>query len=51
MGPVELLTQTSRSIPRKDGILPAQEIRELIRNGKIRSRAEIAEDSDTAGKH
>ncbi len=44
MGPVELLTQTSRSIPRKDGILPAQEIRELIRNGKIRSRAEIAED-------
>ena len=31
----------TRSEPRKAGILPSQEIRELIRNGKIRSRLEI----------
>ncbi|MBI4165788.1 MAG: 2'-deoxycytidine 5'-triphosphate deaminase [Acidobacteria bacterium] len=30
--------------PRKVGVLPSQEIRELIRNGKIRSRAEISDD-------
>lgn len=41
---MELLTPTSRSGPRKEGILPAQEIRELIKNGKVRSRAEISED-------
>lgn len=43
-GAVGLLTHASRNTPRKDGILPAQEIRELIDNGKILSRAEIAED-------
>jgi len=41
---VELLTQTARHVLRKEGILPAQEIRELIGNGKIRSRVEISED-------
>jgi len=42
-GVVELLTHTSRNTPRKEGILPAQEIRELIDNGKIQARAEIGE--------
>ncbi len=41
---MELLTRTSRKGPRKEGILPSQEIRELIRNGKVRARAEISED-------
>jgi dCTP deaminase len=34
----------TRSEPRKTGILPSQEIRELIRNGKILSGVEIADD-------
>src|SRR5487761_330216 len=29
---------------RKEGILPSQEIRELIRSGKIRARVEISDD-------
>jgi dCTP deaminase len=37
-----LFSEMSRSEPRKTGILPSQEIRELIRNGKIRSATEIA---------
>lgn len=37
-----LFPQMARSEPRKAGILPAQEIRHLIKNGKIRSRAEIS---------
>jgi dCTP deaminase len=41
---VEILRQTTRNAPRNDGILPAQEIRELIDNGKIRSGVEISED-------
>jgi dCTP deaminase len=41
---VDLLTQTARQVPRKEGILPAQDIRELIQNGKIRSSAEISGD-------
>jgi len=40
---VDLLTSITRQAPRKEGILPAQEIRELIKNGKIRSSAEISE--------
>jgi dCTP deaminase len=36
-----LFSEMSRSEPRKSGILPSQEIQELIRNGKIRSRLEI----------
>jgi dCTP deaminase len=36
-----LFSEMSRSEPRKAGILPSQEIQELIRNGKIRSRLEI----------
>jgi dCTP deaminase len=40
---VDLLPQTARQGPRKQGILPAQEIRELIKNGKIRSSAEISD--------
>jgi dCTP deaminase len=36
-----LFSEMARSEPRKTGILPSQEIRELIRNGKIRSAAEI----------
>ena len=39
-----LFPHTGRSGPRKTGILPAQEIRELISNGKIRSRSEISDD-------
>ncbi len=34
----------NRHQPRKTGILPSQEIAELIRNGKIRSAAPIADD-------
>lgn len=41
---MEILTKASRNAPRKEGILPAQEIRELIKNGKIRSGLEISED-------
>jgi dCTP deaminase len=36
-----LFAEMSRSEPQKSGILPSQEIQELIRNGKIRSRLEI----------
>lgn len=36
-----LFSEMTRSEPRKAGILPSQEIQELIRNGKIRSRLEI----------
>ncbi len=39
-----LFSHTVRPEPRKTGILPSQEIRELIGNGKIRSRAEISDD-------
>jgi dCTP deaminase len=41
---VDLFSQVAKPAPRKAGILPSQEIRELIRNGKIRSRAEISDD-------
>src|SRR3954470_22955176 len=36
-----LFAEMKRNEPRKTGILPSQEIKELIRNGKIRSSAEI----------
>jgi dCTP deaminase len=39
-----LFSEMTRSEPRKSGILASQEIRELIRNGKLRSRLEIADD-------
>lgn len=39
-----LFSEMLRPQPRKAGILPSQEIRELIRNGKIRSTAEITDD-------
>ena len=39
--PSALFSEMARTEPRKTGILPSQEIRELIRNGKIRSGAEI----------
>jgi dCTP deaminase len=42
--PLGLFPEMTRSDPRKSGILPSQEIRELIRNGKILSRVEIADD-------
>ena len=42
--PPGLFPEMTRSEPRKIGILPSQEIRELIRNGKIRSRVEIPDD-------
>jgi dCTP deaminase len=38
-----LFSEMARSEPRKTGILPSQEIRELIRNGKIRSTQEISD--------
>jgi dCTP deaminase len=41
---VDLFKQTARNVLREEGILPAQEIRELIGNGKIRSNVEISED-------
>jgi len=41
---VNLLTPVGRQAPRKEGILPAQEIWELVHNGKIRSGVEISED-------
>ena len=43
--PADLLfSETTRQAPRKEGILPAQEIKELVENGKIRSSAGISED-------
>ena len=39
-----LFSDMVRPVPRKTGVLPSQEIRELIRNGKIRSRAEFSDD-------
>src|ERR1700733_4343085 len=39
-----LFSQTAESEPRRAGILPSQEIIELIKTGKIRSRVEIADD-------
>src|ERR1700733_9881254 len=36
-----LFSNEARLEPRKTGILPSQEIRELIKNGKIRSGAQI----------
>lgn len=39
-----LFSETSRAEPRRQGILPAQEIRELINNGKICSSDAISED-------
>jgi dCTP deaminase len=39
--PTPLFSEMARSEPRRSGILPSQEIRDLIRNGKIRSRVEI----------
>jgi dCTP deaminase len=41
--PSALFSEMARSEPRKTGILPSQEIRELIRNGKIRSTQEITD--------
>lgn len=41
---IDLVPQVARQEPRKSGILPAQEIRELINNGKVCSRTEISED-------
>jgi dCTP deaminase len=39
--PSALFSEMARTEPRKTGILPSQEIRELIRNGTIRSSVEI----------
>jgi dCTP deaminase len=39
-----LFSGMERSEPRRQGILPSQEIRDLIKNGKICSSEEIAED-------
>jgi dCTP deaminase len=41
--PAALFSEMARSEPRKTGILPSQEIQELIRNGKIRSTEEITD--------
>jgi dCTP deaminase len=41
---VDLFAEAARARSRKAGILPSQEIRELIRNGKIRASAEIGAD-------
>jgi len=41
---VGLFSQMARSKARKSGILPSQEIQQLIMNGKIRARAEISGD-------
>jgi len=41
---LSLFSKLTRSEPRKAGILPSQEIKELIDNGKIRSRVEITDD-------
>lgn len=41
---MDLFPQRVRPGPRKPGILPAQEIRELISNGKIRYSLEISDD-------
>jgi dCTP deaminase len=42
--PAPGLFSAAARTPRRQGILPSQEIRELIRNGKIRSPLEISED-------
>lgn len=42
--PLDLFSERVRTEPRRAGILPSQEIRDLIRNGKIRSRAEISDE-------
>jgi dCTP deaminase len=42
--PLALFSEMTQAEPRRAGILPSQEIRELIRNGKIRSRVEIADE-------
>jgi dCTP deaminase len=42
--PPALFAEMTQSEPRKSGILSSQEIRELIRSGKIRSRLEIRDD-------
>jgi dCTP deaminase len=39
-----LFSEMTRSEPRRSGILPSQEIHEMIRIGKIRSRVEITSD-------
>ena len=39
-----LFSDMVRAEPRKAGILPSQEIRELVRNGKIRSTVDISDD-------
>lgn len=41
---LNLFGQTARVTRREQGILPSQEIKQLIRNGKIRSGTEIRED-------
>ena len=41
---LDLFGQSSRVARREQGILPSQEIEELIKNGKIRSTAEISDD-------
>ena len=41
--PAALFSEMARSEPRKTGILPSQDIKELIRNGKIRSTQEIGD--------
>lgn len=41
---MDLFSQIAKPERRKAGILPSQEIRELIRNGKIRSSTEISDD-------
>jgi dCTP deaminase len=41
---VSLFPEAERSEQRKEGILPSQEIRELIKNGKIRAAPDIADD-------
>src|SRR3989442_2226781 len=42
--PPSLFAGMVRSEPLRQGILPSQEIRELINNGKIRSSANVTED-------
>jgi dCTP deaminase len=42
--PLGLFSEDRRSAARRTGILPSQEIRELIRNGKIRSPVDISDD-------
>src|ERR1700688_3249678 len=42
--PLELFSEDRRTEARRTGILPSQEIKELIKNGKIRSPVEISDD-------